>query len=205
MLPANNIVMIATKNKGKVKEFAQMFGRLNMEVRSLADYPDLPEVVEDGETFAENAEKKAKQIAERLHLPVLADDSGLSVDKLNGAPGVFSARYAGEKASDEMNNAKMLAELNALDNQGESPFLSAARFICAIALHDPARNTTLHVEGSCNGFIVGEPRGDNGFGYDPLFYLPQFDKTMAELSLEQKNEISHRGQAMRKLFDLIAQ
>jgi XTP/dITP diphosphohydrolase len=205
MLPANNIVMIATKNKGKVKEFAQMFGRLNMEVRSLADYPDLPEVVEDGETFAENAEKKAKQIAERLHLPVLADDSGLSVDKLNGAPGVFSARYAGEKASDEMNNAKMLAELNALDNQGESPFLSAARFICAIALHDPARNTTLHVEGFCNGFIVGEPRGDNGFGYDPLFYLPQFDKTMAELSLEQKNEISHRGQAMRKLFDLIAQ
>lgn len=207
MLAGSNIVLVATGNKGKVKEFAHRLGMLGIEVKSLADYPQLSEVVEDGSTFAENAEKKATEIARELRIPVLADDSGLCVDELAGAPGVFSARYAGERASDALNVQKLLRELNKLcpSPSADKPFLSRARFVCALALHNPVQGETLHVQGECDGFIVPQPRGHNGFGYDPVFYLPAYGKTMAELNLDEKHEISHRGKALEQLFAVLRQ
>ncbi len=209
MLRQTETVVIATRNQGKVREFAQWFKPLQIEVRSLSDFTDLPDIVEDGRTFAENAEKKARIIAERLDVPVLADDSGLCVDALNGLPGVRSARYAGEKATDEQNNRKLLEELRRVTNhesanhESTQRFLSPARFVCALALVDPANGQTIRAEGSCEGYIIGQPRGSNGFGYDPLFYLPRFERTMAELTTEEKNEVSHRGKALRRLFQLL--
>ncbi|WP_442603421.1 non-canonical purine NTP pyrophosphatase [Paenibacillus sp. KN14-4R] len=211
------VVVIATSNKGKVKEFANWFGARGMEVRSLADYDNLPELIEDGDTFAANARIKAETIAKHLSLPVLADDSGLSVDRLGGDPGVYSARYAGEPSSDANNNAKLLHELGILgetdgfiptklpssvsgENNNALVLLSQAHFVSALALALPEQGTTLEAEGRCSGYILSEPRGTSGFGYDPLFYLPEFDKTMAELSLDQKNKISHRAKALELFF-----
>ncbi|MNN41511.1 dITP/XTP pyrophosphatase [compost metagenome] len=170
------------------------------------DYPQLPDVVEDGATFAENAFKKSKAVGEALGLPVLADDSGLCVDALDGRPGVYSARYAGEGARDEDNNLKLLSELEGL-KQGEDtgqPLLSPARFVCALSLYDPADGQELTAEGTVEGWITSEPAGGGGFGYDPLFYLPEYEKTMAELTLEEKQKISHRGMALRLLTDKVA-
>ncbi|MCR8644202.1 XTP/dITP diphosphatase [Paenibacillus sp. N1-5-1-14] len=202
------VVVIATANKGKVQEFANWFGARGMEVRSLADYDNLPEIVEDGDTFAANARIKAELIANHLGMPVLADDSGLSVDRLNGEPGVYSARYAGVPSSDANNNAKLLRELALLNpastaSSQEDPslvMLSSAHFVSALALAFPESSTVLEAEGRCSGYIVSEPRGTGGFGYDPLFYLPEFDKTMAELTLEEKNKISHRAHALELFF-----
>ncbi len=206
----SNVVVIATRNRGKVKEFADMFGQHGIKVRSLADYSELPPIVEDGATFADNAKIKARIIAAHLHIPVLADDSGLCVEALGGAPGVYSARYAGEHASDADNNAKLLRELTAIggsDKQphgGEGPrLLSPAAFVCALALVDPVANEVMVTEGSCDGFIIDHLRGEHGFGYDPLFYLPDFGKTMAELPVEVKNTISHRAKALQQFFSLL--
>jgi XTP/dITP diphosphohydrolase len=231
------VLVIATRNAGKVREFAHRFGKLGLTVRSLADYDAMPDVVEDGDTFAANAEKKAVTIAQALGLPVLADDSGLCVDALGGAPGVYSARYAGEPSDDTANNRKLLQELQSLrlspeasDERGEpsvqrapsakgSPTeagdllaaqalaaagaraLSAARFVCALAVHDPASGETLHAEGASDGWIIDKPLGENGFGYDPLFFVPAYGKTMAQLTMEEKNAISHRAQALDRLLD----
>ncbi|WP_199618414.1 XTP/dITP diphosphatase [Paenibacillus alkalitolerans] len=193
-------IVIATRNAGKAAEFRSMLAPLGIEVRSLLDIDaKLPEVEEDGETFADNAEKKARAAAEALGVPALADDSGLCVDALNGAPGVRSARYAGAGSSDEQNNAKLLSELSR-EERGES---SGARFVCALALHDPSARETLHAEGACEGVIVREPRGTNGFGYDPLFYVPELGKTFAEMSDEEKNLISHRGRALRNFIAVL--
>ncbi|MBT2290265.1 XTP/dITP diphosphatase [Paenibacillus albidus] len=206
MKASTDILIVATKNKGKVREFQHAFAPLGLTVRSMFDYPDLPDVVEDGATFAENAFKKAKAVGESLGLPVLADDSGLCVDALDGRPGVYSARYAGEDADDGDNNLKLLSELEGL-KQGEDtgqPLLSTARFVCALSLYDPATGKELTAEGTVEGWITSEPCGAGGFGYDPLFFLPGYDKTMAELTLEQKQQISHRGQALRLLTEKLA-
>ncbi len=196
------MVIVATKNKGKVKEFAHAFSELGLEVRSMFDYPDLPDIVEDGSTFAENAFKKAKTVADALGVPVLADDSGLCVDRLDGAPGVYSARYAGEDATDADNNAKLLHELGELQwgEDTEQPLLSTARFVCNLVLYDPMAGRTWTTEGTVEGWITAMPSGAGGFGYDPLFYLPEQQQTMATLTIEQKQAISHRGEALRKLI-----
>lgn len=192
-----NELVLATRNPGKVREMVTLLADLGVTVRSLSDVPGAPEVEEDGRTFAENAVKKAETIARFTGLPALADDSGLEVDALGGAPGVFSARYAGEGASDAANNAKLLAAL-----AGVPPERRTARYRCVLALAVPGM-PTVTVEGVCEGRIAEQPRGSGGFGYDPLFYLPHKGKTMAELAPEEKNAISHRGQALRRLKALL--
>ncbi|MGG3456897.1 XTP/dITP diphosphatase [Paenibacillus rhizolycopersici] len=200
------VVIVATRNAGKVKEFAHALAPLGKEVQSLADYPEAPEVEEDGITFAENARKKAKMVGDALGRPVLADDSGLCVDQLDGAPGVYSARYAGEGASDEDNNEKLLAELEKrrLGEDTEQPLLSTARFVCHLALYDPANGQFIEASGEAQGWITSDPAGSDGFGYDPLFYLPAYDKTFAELTLEEKQAVSHRGAALRALSEKLS-
>lgn len=196
-----SVIVVATRNQGKVREFAHALAFLGKPVKSMYDYPEVPEIVEDGETFAENARKKAKTAGDLLGQAVLADDSGLCVDLLGGSPGVYSARYAGEGAADEDNNFKLLRELEK-QKQGEDteqPLLSTARFVCHLALYDPATGEFTEASGSVEGWITSMPAGDGGFGYDPLFYLPEYEKTMAELTLEEKQAISHRGAALRAL------
>lgn len=200
-LKLGDTLIVATRNQGKVKEFSHAFAAFGTAVKSMYDYPELPDVVEDGTTFAENAYKKAKTIGDALGLPVLADDSGLCVDALDGEPGVYSARYAGEHGNDEANNQKLLAELEKLKlgEDTEQPLLSTARFVCVLVLYDPVSGAKVETEGTVDGWITSEPAGCGGFGYDPLFYLPSHEKTMAELSMEEKQEISHRGEALRQL------
>lgn len=205
MLSGHETIIIASHNKGKIAEFKTIFAPFQLEVRSLADYSALPDIVEDGATFADNAFIKAKLIADHLQLPVLADDSGLCVTALQGEPGVYSARYAGVGATDQQNNDKLLATLHRLGASVESEalgrsFLSEAQFVCALVLYEPSGGNKLEVEGICEGYITAEPRGEHGFGYDPLFVVPQYNKTMAELLPEQKNAISHRGAAIRALL-----
>ncbi|MCG7410148.1 XTP/dITP diphosphatase [Paenibacillus sp. ACRRX] len=202
-------IIVATRNAGKVREFTHAFSSLGLTVKSLSDYPNIPDVEEDGETFLENALKKAKTVAEKLNIPVLADDSGLCVGRLNGEPGVYSARYAGEHGNDDANNAKLLAALQALPDcdttkisQSErvhEKWLSPAQFVCALVLYDPAKKQAYEAVGTSDGYITDHPRGTNGFGYDPLFYIPSYDRTMAELTTEEKQRISHRGEALRLL------
>jgi XTP/dITP diphosphohydrolase len=204
MLPSLETILIATKNKGKLREFASLFAILGLNVKSLADFPELADVDETGNTFAENAELKARTIAEQTGLPVLADDSGLCVTVLNDEPGVFSARYGGEHGNDAKNNKKLLENLAEVSHQKLTTLAdgvevySSARFVCALALYLPNRPPVL-VEGECHGYILPNPRGQGGFGYDPLFYVEQYGKTMAELTMEQKNQISHRSQALRAM------
>lgn len=201
-------VVIATRNAGKLKEFADMFATLGIQVKSLADYPELPDVIEDRDTFAGNALKKAQEMADQLGLPVLADDSGLCVDALGGAPGVYSARYAGEPANDAANNAKLLRELAALvapvqlsvQEKTHPPVYSAARFVSVLVLYNPADGWALSAEGTCSGYILTAPCGEAGFGYDPLFYMPEYGQTLAEMTLTEKNRVSHRAHALQKLI-----
>lgn len=189
-------IVIATTNKGKAAEFESMFGERGYTVKTLLDYPEIPEVEETGETFAENALLKAETIAKRLNRIVLADDSGLKVDFLNGQPGVYSARYAGETKSDAANNAKLLHEMT-----HAKPEERTAQFHCTLAAAAP-NNESLVVEGEIEGTILRIPRGENGFGYDPLFYVPEKEKALAEMTQEEKNSISHRANALKKLEDV---
>jgi XTP/dITP diphosphohydrolase len=163
----------------------------------LSDFPEAPEVEEDGESFTENALKKARFYATDLRKLTLADDSGLEVDSLKGRPGVYSARYAGGKASSQENNRKLLREL-----QGVPISKRGARFKCIVAIRSPEGKEAI-AEGSCKGRIGFKEKGKKGFGYDPLFILPKEGKTMAELSLEEKNRVSHRGKALRKIRKII--
>ncbi len=169
----------------------------DIQVQSLDAFPDAPEVTEDGDTFEANAIKKARAIAKHTGLPVLSDDSGLVVDALNGAPGVHSARYAGQNATDEDNNNKLIAALRDVpENQ------RTARFCCAMALATPDGRVQT-VEAAWTGRILTTPRGRNGFGYDPLFYVPTHNCTSAQLSAPKKNRLSHRGQALRAILPRI--
>ena len=188
-------LIIATHNPGKVKELEGMLTPLGFEVKSLLDYPDAPETDETGTTFEENAALKATEAASSFGHAVLADDSGLEVDALDGAPGVYSARFAGPEKSDEANTTLLLEKLNGETNR-------VARFICALCLAKPT-GETLTVRGTIEGTIGYSPRGENGFGYDPLFIVPSLHKTAAELEREEKAVVSHRGQALRKLEEEI--
>ena len=189
-------IVIATKNKGKVKEMVNAFANLPVELISLGDLQrDFPDAVEDGKTFMENSLIKASFYMKKTGLPCLADDSGLEVEALGGAPGVFSARYSGEKATDDSNNAKMLEELKNLGLE-----TSAASYRCALTFVN-TDGTSMQVLGSCNGEIKCKAQGNGGFGYDPYFYVG--DKSMAQLSLEEKDAISHRGEALRKMAVLL--
>lgn len=190
-------IMIATKNRGKVKEFRDLFASRGVDVKSLVDYPNIEDIEETGVTFAENAQIKAETIAKKLHIPVIADDSGLAIDYLDGRPGVYSARYAGEHKNDLDNLNKVLDELAAVPDEQRT-----ARFHCALALAIPGEKTQI-VEGTCEGIITDKPIGENGFGYDPIFFVSEKGKTMAELSKDEKNQISHRGNALRKLDKLL--
>lgn len=191
-----SMLVIATRNKNKLREFREILKDLQIEIRSLDDFGPIPEAVEDGLTFDENAYKKALHTAKVLGLPAIADDSGLVVDALNGEPGVFSARYAGENATDEDNCQKLLTALQGIENR-------RAHFQCVLSIAVPS-GPALTYEGRCDGLILDEKRGDNGFGYDPLFYFEQFDKTFAELSMEEKNKVSHRGKALAEVKSEVA-
>lgn len=186
-----NMLVIATTNQNKLREFKEILKDLDIEIRSLSDFGPIPEVIEDGETFDDNAYKKAWHTAKVLGLPAIADDSGLVVDALDGAPGVISARYSGEKATDEENVAKLLNALDGVENR-------RAHFQCVLSIAVPS-GPALTYEAQCEGTIIDEKRGDNGFGYDPVFYFEEFDQTFAELPADLKNRVSHRGKALAEV------
>lgn len=186
-------IVIATRNKGKAREFASMFAEKGYEIKTLLDFPELPDVKETGTTFEANARLKAETISQLLSQPVLADDSGLKVDALEGMPGIYSARFSGGGATDASNNAKLLHELTDVPDE-----LRSAQFHCTLVFAAPDRES-LVVEAEWPGVIGRIPRGTQGFGYDPLFVIPELEKTSAELMPEEKNAISHRGQAVQKL------
>ena len=186
-------VIIATKNPGKAREFEHIFASRGIEVRTLLDFPEIPDVDETGTTFEENAILKAEAVSQELGKMVIGDDSGLMVDALEGRPGIYSARYAGEPKNDQNNTNKVLSELKGLPDEKRS-----ARFYCALAVAVPGQET-ITVSGTCEGRILEEQRGTNGFGYDPVFYVPEKGLAMAELSSEEKNKISHRANALKKL------
>jgi len=190
-------VIVATRNRGKIREFRGALKGLNLRIYALSDFPEVPEIEEDGDSFAENALKKARYYSKYFGKLTLADDSGLEVDSLKGLPGVYSARYAGERASNQENNQKLLRKI-----QGVPISKRRARFRCVIAMKSPGGREIL-AEGSCRGRIGFKEKGRKGFGYDPLFILPRDGKTMAELSLEEKNRVSHRGKAIRKIRKII--
>ncbi len=190
-------LVLASGNKGKIAEFQRLLDGMNIQVHSMKDYPEIGEIVEDGTTFAENALKKARAVCTATGKAALADDSGLMVDYLDGAPGIYSARFAGEGHDDAANNAKVLDLM-----QGVPDEQRGAQFFCAIALVLPdGREYT--VEGLCRGTLLHELQGEGGFGYDPLFYVADLQKTFAELSMEEKNAISHRGKANGKAVEII--
>ncbi|MGH7848799.1 MAG: XTP/dITP diphosphatase [Thermodesulfobacteriota bacterium] len=188
-------IVLATGNKGKLREFKGLLGGVFGNIVSLNYLESPPGVIEDGETFRANALKKARAIASYSGMPALADDSGLEVEALDGRPGVYSARYAGEGATDRDNINKLLAELRGTGNR-------KARFVCFLALVTP-EGKEITAEGSCGGVILTEPRGEGGFGYDPVFFLPEYNKTMAEIAPELKNKISHRARACESLAKLL--
>ncbi|HEX2945974.1 MAG TPA: XTP/dITP diphosphatase [Clostridia bacterium] len=192
-------IIVATKNKGKLEEFAQLLSRFPCEVISMSDAGFTEDIEENGATFEENAMIKAKSVWKVTGGVVLADDSGLEVDILDGAPGVYSARYAGEGATDADRNRKLLRALDGVPGDKRS-----ARFVCAIAAIFPG-GSSLIVRDTCEGYIAFEPAGDNGFGYDPLFFVPEYGQTVAQMDSELKNGISHRGKAMRRLAEKFGQ
>ncbi|MGE5443704.1 MAG: XTP/dITP diphosphatase [Ignavibacteriales bacterium] len=187
--------MLATKNRGKIEEFISLLRGVFQKIMTLTDLDSAPDIVEDGNTFRENALKKARFISEFTQKLVLADDSGLEVEALGGRPGIFSSRYAGEGARDKDNIDKLLRELSGLSNR-------KGRFVCSIALVSPDGKEIV-AEGACEGIIIDEPRGESGFGYDPVFLIPEMNKTFAELGPEEKNRISHRARAVKALISLI--
>jgi len=192
---ANRELVIATRNPGKVREIQQILSGLGVRWRSLEEFSDIAEPDDTGTTCAEKARLKALYNAERTSCLVLADDSGLEVDALNGRPGVESARFAGEQKSDTDNNARLILELRDVPEARRS-----ARFRCAIALAESGR-VLMETEGCIEGRIIDRPRGANGFGYDPHFFVPECGATTAELTPEQKSRISHRGRALRALAE----
>ena len=184
-------LVLATRNRGKAAEINDLLKDFPVDVKSLDDFGPIPEVVEDGTTFEANAYKKASFTARVLGLPALADDSGLTVEALDGAPGVYSARYAGENATDEQRCRKLLKEMSGKTNR-------RAAFECVISIAVPS-GPALTYEARCEGLIADQPSGENGFGYDPVFYYPPLDTTFAQLTREEKSRVSHRGKALMEL------
>jgi len=186
-------LVLATTNKNKLREFKEILQDFDIDIKSLSDFGPIPEIIEDGATFDDNAYKKAHQTARFLGIPAIADDSGLEVEALEGAPGVYSARYASENATDEENCDKLLKNMAEVKNR-------KAKFVCVISIAVPS-GPALTYKGECPGLITKERCGANGFGYDPVFFYEEFGKTFAEASSEQKNNVSHRGKALKEIKD----
>jgi XTP/dITP diphosphohydrolase len=188
-------IVIATRNKKKIEEVRRLLSGLDINIVTIDNYGNMPEIIEDGNTFEENALKKARAIAQITKKPALADDSGLQVDALGGAPGIYSARYAGDDSDDRKNIEKLLKEMKGIKDR-------RARFVCIIAFALPDGSYYLF-EGVTEGTIGEVPKGEKGFGYDPIFYPDGYDKTFAEMESEQKDFLSHRGKALRKFKEFI--
>jgi XTP/dITP diphosphohydrolase len=194
------VLVLGTRNAKKRREIEEILGDLGLELRDLSQYPHAPDVVEDGTTFEANARKKASETALALGEWVLGEDSGLVVPGLGGRPGVYSARYAGKQGDDAANNARLLAELAPLP-----PDRRAAYYVCTAALADPEGQVRAVTDGRCHGIIISEHRGQGGFGYDPLFLIPEYHKTFGELSARVKHALSHRARALAKLRPVLRQ
>ena len=188
-------LVIATRNMGKLEEFKVLMKDLPVEIKCLEDFGEIEEPAETGRTFAANARLKAVYYAKKTGIPCIADDSGLEVQALDGAPGVRSARYAGEKSTDQENNEKLLHVM-------KFQVKRTCRFRCALAVALPNGKVLHEVDGVCEGMLLHAPLGDGGFGYDPLFWSTELHKGMAEATIQEKNKISHRGKAIRKLVAL---
>lgn len=189
----DKVIVVATNNEGKAREFREMFAPKDIAIKTLVDFPNLTKIVENGQTFEENALIKATAVARQTQLPVIADDSGLQVAALDGEPGIYSARYAGDH-NDDANNQKLLQNLKNVPDTARN-----AVFRTALVLLKPT-GERLSTEGTVAGQILTAPRGANGFGYDPLFFVPDMGKTMAEMTDAEKNSISHRGRALAKMM-----
>lgn len=190
-------LILATKNQNKVEELRAMLDGLDVQVSSLFDVTGIKDIVEDGQTFRENALKKARTVFEVTGSWALGDDSGLVVEALNGAPGIYSSRYSGREKDYAANNKKLLRELNGVPDEKRS-----AAFVCVMALVGPG-NKEYVVDGRCEGRIAHDLKGDRGFGYDPLFIVSETGRTMAEMPMDEKNKISHRGRALAKVIDIL--
>ena len=188
------VLVVGTRNPKKREEILEILGDLPIDVRDLTGFPGAPEVVEDGDTFEANARKKASELARHLKQWVLGEDSGLVVPALGGRPGVYSARYAGKQGDDAANNRRLLAELAPLPDDRR-----AAYYVCTAALSDPQGQVQAVVEGRCHGVITRERCGSGGFGYDPLFLVPEYHRTFGELSARVKHALSHRARALAQL------
>ena len=191
-------IYIATKNEHKVAEIKPILKNLNVHLKSISEYDDIPDAIEDGDTFEANARLKAEHYFKFLNKPVIADDSGLVVPALNGEPGIYSARYAGEKSNYALNNQKLLQKMENL--RGEDRY---AYFVCSVAFKDD--NVILVADGKCEGKIIFEERGKAGFGYDPIFEYPELKQTFAEIKPELKNKISHRYLAFNEISKILNQ
>jgi XTP/dITP diphosphohydrolase len=192
------VLVLGTRNAKKREELLTILGDLGLDIRDLSQFPGAPEVVEDGATFEANARKKATELARHLGQWVLGEDSGLVVPALHGRPGVLSARYAGRQGDDAANNARLLAELAPLPGKPQPAY-----YVCTAALADPKGEVQAVVEGRCHGVIIDQPRGSGGFGYDPLFLIPEYHRTFGELSPHVKHALSHRARALEKLHPVL--
>jgi XTP/dITP diphosphohydrolase len=192
------VLVIGSRNRKKRQEIEEILGDLGLDLRDLTSWPDAPEVIEDGTTLADNARKKATELARHMGQWVLGEDSGLVVPGLNGRPGVYSARYAGTQGDDEANNARLLAELAPLPQDRR-----AAYYVCTAALADPKGEVRALVEGRCHGVIISVLRGSGGFGYDPLFLIREYHRTFGELSSRVKHALSHRARALAQLRPIL--
>ncbi|QDU12025.1 RdgB/HAM1 family non-canonical purine NTP pyrophosphatase [Gimesia aquarii] len=188
-------IILASRNQKKVDEISDLLKPHSIQMQCVTDFPDVPEVVEDGNTFRENAAKKASEVALNTSQWTIGEDSGLMIDALNGAPGIFSARFSGEDATDEQNNAKMIQELQDVSEEKRT-----AAYICNVALSNPQGEICLQTQASCHGRITEAPRGQNGFGYDPYFEIIELHKTFGELAPIVKQHLSHRARAFEKFI-----
>jgi XTP/dITP diphosphohydrolase len=192
------VLVLGTRNQKKCREIEEILGDLGLELRDLSRFPNAPEIVEDGDTFEANARKKAVELARALNQWVLGEDSGLVVPSLRGRPGVYSARYAGKQGDDAANNARLLAELAPLPDDKRGAY-----YVCTAALADPAGEVLAVTEGRCHGRIIKEHHGSGGFGYDPLFLIPEYHQTFGELSARAKHALSHRARALSRLRPIL--
>ena len=195
----STVLVVGTRNKKKLGEIREIYQGLPVDLRDLSGWPDLPEVVEDAPNFEGNARKKAIEVARGVGHWTLAEDSGLVVPALNGAPGVYSARYAGSQGDDAANNAKLLNELGELERLGRTSGPVPAYYICFAVLANPQGEVVAQAEGRCHGVLLRERRGDGGFGYDPLFLIQEYHRTFGELSSVVKHALSHRARALAQL------
>ncbi len=191
-------IVLSSRNKKKAREVSEILAPAGFVVVTVTEFPDIPEVEEDGTTFAENAAKKASQVAKQLNRWVIGEDSGLQVDALNSAPGIYSARFSGDGATDELNNEKLIRELASVPDEKRG-----AGYVCSVALSDPSGVIRIACEGTCRGRILKSAFGEGGFGYDPYFLIPEYHQTFGQLSSVVKHRLSHRARAFAKFLPLL--